>query len=117
MKPLTITPPKGEKVKQITRNDDGTVTIEFEADSYKFEDLPKTLLDEAVIKSAYAQLKLMKLSKHFGGGKWTPVKLKGGIYTIMYDSLSLYLPTFPTKEIAEKVYEQNKELFEQYWRS
>lgn len=116
MKPLTITPPKGEKVKQITRNDDGTVTIEFEVESYKFEDLPNIYLDDDTAERINALIQLLKLSQYFGGGKWYPYEFSGGISaTDYFDSFPIF-PTFPTKEIAIKVYEQNKELFRK-WRS
>lgn len=115
MKPLTITPPKGEKVKQITRNDDGTVTIEFEADSYKFEDLPKIWLDDDTAEYIDALIKLLMLSQYFGGGRFVALS-NGEIHELSY-VIKKTSVSFPTKEIAEKVYEQNKELFKQYWRS
>lgn len=116
MKPLTITPPKGEKVKQITRNDDGTVTIEFEADSYKFEDLPKIWLDDDTAEFIDAQIKLLSITEYFGKGRF--IILPGGkILERTHGTPQYFIPCFRTIEIAKKVYEQNKELFEQYWRS
>lgn len=120
---LIVHPPlKNLLVKQVTKNEDDSVTIEYAQQDLSYDCLKKAgKLDELNNKTDRALIALemlLLIADAVGRGNWgVHLNLQGTNPPIVteYICTAPTVPLFATGELAQQVYDDNKELFHAYW--